>query len=683
MTTAYSSLLGLALPVQGELSGQWGDMVNYGITDYVDISVAGTLSLTTDADVDLVITNGTISGTNIGSTTAQYAILNCSGTRTATRYINTPKQSKTYIVVNNTSQSVIIRGGPSSPTTGVTVATNTRAVVVWDTSLGTPDFVAVATSAGGSGTVTAVTGTAPVVSSGGTTPAISMAAANGSTNGYLTSSDWTTFNNKQPAGSYLTNGGALGTPSSGTASNLTGLPLSTGVTGILPIANGGTNAATAATARANILPTYAGNAGKVLAVNSGATDVEYISAGGTGTVTSVALSAPAMFTVTGSPVTTTGTLALTYSGTALPVANGGTGTSTPALVAGTNVTITGTWPNQTINATGGGGMTYPGAGIPNSTGSAWGTSYSTTGSGNVVLSTSPTLTTPTLGTPASVTLTNASGLPLSTGVTGTLPVANGGTGTATPSLVAGSNVTITGTWPNQTVTAAGSSGVTSVSGTSPIASSGGTTPTISIAQATSSTSGFLTSTDWNTFNNKQPAGSYYSPGGALGTPASGNFTSGSFSWPTFNQNTSGNAATATSATTATTATTANALNTSNTYTMAGLTVNGAITASSNITAYYSDDRLKTRIGKIENALAKVATLDAFYYHANEVAQALGYEVVQEVGISAQQVQAVMPETVAPAPIDPQYLTVRYERLVPLLIAAINELQAEVKVLKGV
>jgi hypothetical protein len=74
----------------------------------------------------------------------------------------------------------------------------------------------------GSGTVTSVTGTAPVVSSGGATPAISMAAATTSVNGYLTSTDWTTFNNKQPAGSYLVSGGALGTPSSGTVTNLTG-----------------------------------------------------------------------------------------------------------------------------------------------------------------------------------------------------------------------------------------------------------------------------------------------------------------------------------------------------------------------------------------------------------------------------------------------------------------------------
>ena len=278
--------------------------------------------------------------------------------------------------------------------------------------------------AGATGGVTAVTGTAPVVSSGGTTPAISMAAANGSTNGYLTSSDWTTFNSKQPAGSYLTSGGALGTPSSGTATNLTGLPLTTGVTGVLPIANGGTNATTATTARGNILPSYSGNAGKVLAVNSGATDVEYISASGSGTVTSVAVSGGTTgLTTSGGPITAAGTI--TLAGT-LAVANGGTGTSTPSLVQGSNITITGTWPNQTIASTGGGGMTYPGAGIANSTGSAWGTSYSTTGTGSVVaLATSPTFVTPALGTPSSATLTNATGLPISTGVSGL------GTGVAT------------------------------------------------------------------------------------------------------------------------------------------------------------------------------------------------------------------------------------------------------------
>jgi hypothetical protein len=157
----------------------------------------------------------------------------------------------------------------------------------------------------------------------------------------------------------------------------------------------------------------------------------------------------------------------------------------------------------------------------------------------------------------------------------------------------------------------------------------------------------------------------------------------------------GNAATATSATsatsatTATTATTANALATGNNYQVNSLGVGtaasgtgGEIRATNNITAYYSDDRLKTRLGGIANALEKVKTLDSFYYEANETAQALGYTPVREVGISAQQVQAIMPEVVAPAPIDDKYLTVRYERLVPLLLAAINELEAKVAALEA-
>jgi hypothetical protein len=109
---------------------------------------------------------------------------------------------------------------------------------------------------------------------------------------------------------------------------------------------------------------------------------------------------------------------------------------------------------------------------------------------------------------------------------------------------------------------------------------------------------------------------------------------------------------------------------------------GEIVATNNITAYYSDERLKTKLGNIDNALDKLMALSGFYYEANETAQALGYEVKKEVGVSAQEVEKVMPEVVAPAPIDNQYLTVRYERLIPLLIEAIKELKAEVDVLKG-
>ena len=84
------------------------------------------------------------------------------------------------------------------------------------------------------------------------------------------------------------------------------------------------------------------------------------------------------------------------------------------------------------------------------------------------------------------------------------------------------------------------------------------------------------------------------------------------------------------------------------------------------------------MGKIENALEKLQTLDGFYYVPNQIAQQLGYEAIQDVGVSAQSVQAILPEIIAPAPIDSQYLTVRYEKLVPLLIEAIKEQQAQIE-----
>jgi hypothetical protein len=141
------------------------------------------------------------------------------------------------------------------------------------------------------------------------------------------------------------------------------------------------------------------------------------------------------------------------------------------------------------------------------------------------------------------------------------------------------------------------------------------------------------------------------------------------------------------AATATTATTANALNTGNNYQVNSLGVGtaasgtaGEIRATNNVTAYYSDDRLKNRLGPIEDALAKVLSLEGFYYEANELAQSLGYVPVREVGLSAQQTQRVLPEVVVPAPIDDRYLTMRYERVIPLLVEAIKELSAKVDAL---
>ena len=113
-------------------------------------------------------------------------------------------------------------------------------------------------------------------------------------------------------------------------------------------------------------------------------------------------------------------------------------------------------------------------------------------------------------------------------------------------------------------------------------------------------------------------------------------------------------------------------------------VSGAITATGNITAFASDSRLKDRKSNIANALEKVESLSGFNYTFNE----LGLKVVgedyrdeEQVGVSAQEVEAVLPEIVKPAPGNNDYKTVQYDRLVPLLIEAIKELNAEIKELK--
>lgn len=173
MTTGTTTLLSLALPVEGELDGTWGDVVNYGITDYVDIAVAGTLTLNGDGAVTLVNTSGDAAGTNIGATTAQYAVIKITGTLTTTKVVTAPSSSKTYIVDNAATGGAVTFKAAGQ--TGVSVAVAERCMVYFN---GT-DYVKVVSNVADG--VTSVTGTSPVVSSGGTAPAISLAAAYGDT----------------------------------------------------------------------------------------------------------------------------------------------------------------------------------------------------------------------------------------------------------------------------------------------------------------------------------------------------------------------------------------------------------------------------------------------------------------------------------------------------------------------
>jgi hypothetical protein len=192
------------------------------------------------------------------------------------------------------------------------------------------------------------------------------------------------------------------------------------------------------------------------------------------------------------PATAT-TGAVTLGGT-LAVASGGTGTATPALVAGTNVTITGTWPNQTVNATSSGTVTSVAA-----------------------------LTLGTTGTDVSSTVANSTTTPV---ITLNLPTASA---TNRGALSAAD-------W--TTFNSKGSGTVTSVTGTSPISSSGGATPAISLNASYGDTQ--------NPYASKTANYVLAAPNGTAGVPTFRAIVAADV--PTLNQNTTGNAATATTAT---------------------------------------------------------------------------------------------------------------------------------------
>ena len=91
-------------------------------------------------------------------------------------------------------------------------------------------------------------------------------------------------------------------------------------------------------------------------------------------------------------------------------------------------------------------------------------------------------------------------------------------------------------------------------------------------------------------------------------------------------------------------------------------------------------RLKDKVGDIDNALDKVCSIDGFLYTWNDKAQSEDKETVQ-VGVSAQQVQEVLPEAVSEG--EEGYLVVKYDKLVPLLIESIKELKSEIEELKRI
>ncbi len=122
--------------------------------------------------------------------------------------------------------------------------------------------------------------------------------------------------------------------------------------------------------------------------------------------------------------------------------------------------------------------------------------------------------------------------------------------------------------------------------------------------------------------------------------------------------------------------------------------NGDTYCSGDVVAYASDFRLKENIRPIENALSKVQKISGVHYEWKDKVKELGFEPTtkQDIGVIAQAIQEVLPEAVKPAPFDyvggtsksgENYLTVQYEKIVPLLIEAIKEQQTQIEELKSI
>jgi hypothetical protein len=175
---ATTGQLGLVTPTQGTLSGTWGDTVNNGITEYVNIAIAGTLSFANDGAITLANTTGDATTSNIGSTTAQYMAIRVTGTLTTTKVITAPSYSKIYMVENAATGGTVTF--KASGQTGVSVAVGERCFVYFN---GT-DYVKVSSSvADGVTTISfGSTGLTPATdTSGAVTVAGTLAIANGGT----------------------------------------------------------------------------------------------------------------------------------------------------------------------------------------------------------------------------------------------------------------------------------------------------------------------------------------------------------------------------------------------------------------------------------------------------------------------------------------------------------------------
>jgi len=322
VTTFQTSLSGLtpstattgAVTLAGTLGVPSGGTGSVSLTGYV--KGTGTAALTASSTVPTTDLSGTV-------TNAQLANSAITINGTATSLGGTINVGTVTSVAATAGTGISVSGSPIT-SSGTLTITNTAPdqTVAFTNGTGIsvtgtyPNFTVTNTAPSSGGTVTSVTGTAPVVSSGGNTPAISMAAATTSVSGYLTSTDWNTFNSKQPAGTYVT--------------SITSSTLTIAGTGTIPTINLSSGIVTAGTTgSATLIPVVTVDTyGRVTNITTASNPQGTVtSVSGTGTVNGI--------TLTGT-VTSSGSL--TLGGTLGSIANSQL-TNSSLTVGTTNIAL--------------------------------------------------------------------------------------------------------------------------------------------------------------------------------------------------------------------------------------------------------------------------------------------------------------------------------------------------------